>query len=311
MPVSRNVRVLAAGLLAAFLSTGLSAAAPQGGFAPGGRTLDANLYMQTSAEYQAVCLQTYNWAAERLRSRLAAREDNGRRPAVVMDLDETVFDNGGYQSFREREGLQFSDITWGVWEREFAREVRLVPGAGEFIARAERSGVSVVYISNRRAEHRDRTIEVLQRLGLGLDGIETRLMLRTDSSDKSERRRTAEARFHVLMYVGDNLRDFSEEFAAPSPLPRTASGLAEAIERRSERVRQAASHWGVDWIVLPNPAYGEWQRLLPPDPYQSLRATEMKVPAAEFQTAEGSGIGEAILIQLPDGPPRTGGRDRR
>src|SRR5262245_11033809 len=29
---------------------------------PQERGIDANLYMQTSAEYAAVCLQTYNWA---------------------------------------------------------------------------------------------------------------------------------------------------------------------------------------------------------------------------------------------------------
>src|SRR5436190_15008263 len=64
---------------------------------PQERSIDANLWQQTSGEYHALCLQTYRWAGERLRDRLAARRPeaikSGRtKPfAVVMDLDETVF----------------------------------------------------------------------------------------------------------------------------------------------------------------------------------------------------------------------------
>src|SRR5687768_11605457 len=56
----------------------------------------ANLYMQTSAEYEAVCLQTYSLALERLKTKLAARSVGDLKPAVVMDLDETVIDNSGF-----------------------------------------------------------------------------------------------------------------------------------------------------------------------------------------------------------------------
>src|SRR4051812_21553251 len=52
----------------------------------------ANLYMQ-SAEYRACCLQTYKLAQEKLIARLRGLPADGPRPAVVMDLDETVLDN--------------------------------------------------------------------------------------------------------------------------------------------------------------------------------------------------------------------------
>src|SRR5215218_2026064 len=63
---------------------------------PPHRSLDANLWMQSSAEYRACCLQAYNLARRRLIEKLAA-EPPGRwakPPAVVLDLDETVLDNG-------------------------------------------------------------------------------------------------------------------------------------------------------------------------------------------------------------------------
>ena len=47
--------------------------------------------MQTAAEYRACCLQTYQWMAERLRVKLALQSNNGAPPAVVLDLDETLF----------------------------------------------------------------------------------------------------------------------------------------------------------------------------------------------------------------------------
>ncbi|MBL9090994.1 MAG: hypothetical protein JNL96_07200, partial [Planctomycetaceae bacterium] len=52
-----------------------------------------NLYLQASAEFQAACLQIYRCAGDRLRKIMTNQELAGRRPAVVMDLDETVFDN--------------------------------------------------------------------------------------------------------------------------------------------------------------------------------------------------------------------------
>jgi acid phosphatase len=179
---------------------------------PQEHALDANLYMQTAAEYQAVCLQTYNLATERLRQKLAASRLDGSPPAVVMDLDETVLDNSAFQSFLDRERLNYSDALWGIWERDFPQEVGLIPGAKAFIEAAEQLGVTVVYISNRDEKLRASTIAALRQNGLSLERIDSRLLLKTTTSDKTERRKIAEGRFNALIYIGDNLRDFSEEF---------------------------------------------------------------------------------------------------
>jgi acid phosphatase len=243
---------------------------------PQEHALDANLYMQTAAEYQAVCLQTYNLATERLRQKLAATHDDGAPPAVVMDLDETVLDNSAFQSFLDRDKLNHSDALWGIWERDFPQEVGLIPGAKAFIEAAEQLGVTVVYLSNRDEKLRNSTIAALRQNGLSLEGIDNRLLLKTTTSDKTERRKIAGGRFNALIYLGDNLRDFSEEFKAPQLASNDEAGQKKAIAERADRVRRANYHWGNDWFILPNPVYGEWQRLCGDNPRGKLKVTAMK-----------------------------------
>ncbi len=50
---------------------------------PAGRSIDANLYMQTSAEYRAACYQAFNLASLRLEQKLAKPTD-GKPRAVVL-----------------------------------------------------------------------------------------------------------------------------------------------------------------------------------------------------------------------------------
>ena len=243
---------------------------------PQEHALDANLYMQTAAEYQAVCLQTYNLAAERLRQKLTATSHAGSPPAVVMDLDETVFDNSAFQSFLDRDRLNNSDALWTIWERDFPQEVGLIPGAKAFIEGAEHLGVTAVYLSNRDESFRSSTIAALKKNGLSLEGIDNRLLLKTTTSDKTERRKIAEGRFNVLIYFGDNLRDFSEEFKAPKLASNDDAGQMKAIAERVEKVRRANYRWGNDWFILPNPVYGEWQQLCGDNPRGKLKPTAMK-----------------------------------
>src|SRR5262249_57762477 len=48
---------------------------------PREHALDANLYMQTSGEYRALCLQIYEWSTERLKARLHSNVRASKRPA--------------------------------------------------------------------------------------------------------------------------------------------------------------------------------------------------------------------------------------
>lgn len=241
---------------------------------PPNRSLDANLYMQTSAEYRACCLQAYNLARLRLERIVADAKEPAARLAVVLDLDETVVDNSAFQSMMIRSRLAYDQRLWDIWEAEHWDKWGLVPGAKAFIDDARRMGVTVVYLSNRNDRFREQTKRGLDRLGIP-PAQESHLRLATDTSDKTRRRTEVEAEYRVVLLVGDNLRDFSEEFRTPK-LADDADGetLRAAIRGRKAKVDAHAADWGDRWIILPNPAYGEWAKPLD----RGLRDVEQLVP---------------------------------
>jgi len=247
---------------------------------PEQRSLTANIYNQAAAEYRACCMTIYAAAAYRLEEMMEDADPPLARPAVVMDLDETVLDISSFQTFLYENELSYTPELWSVYEQEGVGEVLLVPGAGEFIARAEALGVSVVYLSNRNEATREYTVAALEQLGLNTKGIEERIFLKPTggSSDKSARRDAISARYNIVMIFGDNLRDFAEIFA-PERLGDDAAtdDYLRAIGARGAAVDAAACHWGVDWFVLPNSMYGEWEKLVPPNPVDILRPTGMTV----------------------------------
>jgi acid phosphatase len=243
---------------------------------PQTRGIDATLWMQTSGEYRACCLQTYRFAMERLTEKLHAHPKGARAPAIIMDLDETVIDNAAYQTWLIQNHEKYSDSSWSRWEKDHGDEVTLVPGALDFIGLAERSGVRVVYISNRTEENRAATTRTLDRLKIDTTAINDRLLLTTGPSDKTARRRHVLDHYRVLMLLGDSLRDFAEEFRAAKVDARDAAGQNRGIADRLRQVDEHREFWGNDWIVLPNPAYGEWTRLIGERPVENMRQTKMK-----------------------------------
>ena len=238
---------------------------------PPNRGLDANLWMQISAEYRACCYQAYNLARWRLTDKAHHVPPGGwaKPPAVVLDLDETVLDNGAFQARLLRNGLGYDQATWDDWEQNDSAQVRLVPGAQEFIAEAKRLGVTPVYITNRsqKAELRTGTLEALKHLGIEVPGDD--LLCAANTSDKTDRRTAVEARYTVLLYLGDNLRDFFDgDFKStvdnlrPGPKTTDPDRLRSAITARAAAVDRCEDLFGREWIILPNPAYGEWGKVL-------------------------------------------------
>jgi hypothetical protein len=62
------------------------------------KAFNAILWMHTSAEYRALCLQTYKNALAAVTDEVELRGsgDKGAKLAVVMDLDATVLDNSRF-----------------------------------------------------------------------------------------------------------------------------------------------------------------------------------------------------------------------
>ena len=246
------------GVLAANLFRPVAADAPKA-FAreePIYRSLDANLAVQTSAEYRACCLQAYNLATCRLNEKLAGDPKFPNRPAVILDLDETVFDNSGFQAVMARSGLTFDQRLFDWWEDSQGAEVELVPGALDFIQAAKAKKVEICYITNRR--NHTKTMDVLVRLGLEVPADQLKVNTEKKSSNKQKRRDEVAEKFTVVMLVGDNLRDFDEVFKFPDP--ELMVPAAKSIPARAEAVDKNKAKFGVDWIILPNPMYGEWMK---------------------------------------------------
>jgi len=258
--------------------------------------IGSNLYLQTSPEYRALCYQTYKSAKLRLEA-IVADDKQPDELVVVMDLDETVFDNSAFQTYLYRTNQEYSDTLWANYEENYGKDVTLVPGAAHFIQMARLMKVNVVFVSNRLQKYQASTVATMKRLGLDRllnhrDLNELMYLKRepigsepSAPSEKTTRREQIGARFRIAMLVGDNLRDFSDVFAKQkkqlpaAPAVATAQDVLELIDVRKALVDESVAHWGTDWFVLPNPVYGEWDRVIKVDPIELMHKTSMPIGA--------------------------------
>lgn len=205
----------------------------------------AVLFTQHSGEYTALCYQAYASAKMQLPGAIAGVN----KPAVVLDLDETVLDNSPYTAWQIRNDQPYAPETWDDWVN--LAEAEEVPGAGSFLHFADSLGVHLMYISNRDTSQLAPTISNMESLGLPQLGGE-HFLLKSTTSDKTERRDAVESSgYEIVMFIGDNLGDFTGEYDKPAT--------------NDERKRLAAEHndrFGRKYIVLPNTLYGTWEGAL-------------------------------------------------
>src|SRR4029453_15189431 len=155
---------------------------------PASDLLNAVLWMQRSAELKASALTAFALARIRLDQGLpppawtgAPKEQTGAYqslpPAVILDLDETILDNSGYQAWMTLRGTTFDPKTWNAYVNTVTSLA--VPGALEFARYADAKGVKVFYVSNRAAEEEPATRKNLEKLGFPMGGaVDTMLMSR-------------------------------------------------------------------------------------------------------------------------------------
>lgn len=201
-------------------------------------------WIETSAEYPALVRQTYRRAGERLEE-LAV----GRTPgtwAVVVDADETLLSNVGYQWEMFRRGKVWDQEAWDAWAHR--AEAEALPGARTYLERVRQLGGIVAVITNRDENVCDSTRLNLERQELPFDVV---LCRRNGESDKSGRWNSVRAGTareglppaEVLMWVGDNIHDFPD--------------LHQEAHRDTP---EALNGFGDHWFLLPNPMYGSWTR---------------------------------------------------
>jgi len=240
-------------------------ATPAAATVPADDNLNAVLWLQRSMEYRALSETVFRAAAERLDAaladpawdalvpaeRAAAGDAAGRPPAIILDIDETVLDNSAYQARLVVDGGEFNDAGWDAWVEE--RKAIPVPGALALTRAAADRGVTVFYISNRRADSAEATLENLRRQGFPVQHGDVFLGLGTQvpgceqaGSGKTCRRQLVGRGHRVLMQFGDQLGDFVQ---APANTPA-----------QHEALHAEYRDWfGQRWWVLPNPTYGAWE----------------------------------------------------
>jgi 5'-nucleotidase (lipoprotein e(P4) family) len=228
-------------------------------------TLNATLWVQTSAEHDALTMEIYGMARRQIDEAIAnptwsaldgPAPDPAKPPAIILDLDETAIDTSASAARLLKKGTTFSEEDWNTFA--LAGNARAIAPALDFLRYASSRGVAIFYITNRLAAQEPALRRNLAGLGFPVDDRDGDTVLtRRDrpewsSSDKSPRRAFVGERYRVVMLFGDDLNDFA---------PAAGKPLAE----RNEIVRGHADWWGRRWFALPNPVYGSWERAVTGD----------------------------------------------
>jgi 5'-nucleotidase (lipoprotein e(P4) family) len=164
--------------------------------------------------------------------------------AVIVDIDETVLDNSRFQAQLIKERRPYNQADWLEWSNLSAASA--IPGAVEFLQYAARRRVSVFYVTNRREPEKAGTLTNLKKLGFPNVTEET-VMVRGDTSSKEARRAKIREHYRIVLLCGDNLADFSDDFSGKD------------IPLRAAEVDRQRIRFGRQFIMLPNPMYGDWE----------------------------------------------------
>lgn len=206
------------------------------------QNVNAALYQNASAEVAWLYEQGY--AHARLKLDVNLRDTSSLKPAVIVDVDETVLDNSPYELENLLAGCTYSDSTWKVWTARAT--AKPLPGALDFLNYAKSRGCAVFYITNRSASEKGVTIANLVAHGFP-DADGTHVMTMEASSDKTERRQLVQAGHRVVLYVGDQLTDYDQllrDRSIEEGLPSMYS-ISELLQRF--------------FVLLPNSTYGYWR----------------------------------------------------
>ncbi len=203
--------------------------------------LTSVLWLQTSAEYRALCYQAYNLAE----MRIYEHTENASQKAIVVDVDETILDNSFYRA--EKIKNEDFDESFGYWIKQEKAEA--VPGALEFLQKADSLGFQIFYITNRDERYREFTTDNMKKLGFPQIQKEHLLLRQNYVSDKSIRRKFILKKYEIILLIGDNLLDFDQIF------------YGDNIQHRKDLVDQHKTEFGKKFIILPNPIHGRWKKM--------------------------------------------------
>ena len=207
----------------------------------------AVLWQQSSGERRALSYQAFALARLMLDRDLRMNRRLRQPRAVIVDLDETILDNGLYQGMQVRNHVNFNQKDWTEWVNR--AEATAVPGSVEFLSYAAARGVTVFYITNRNDIQKQGTATNLKKLGFPNVNDQT-LLVQTDpkKSSKEPRRQSVGAKYRIVLLMGDDLNDFAKVFED-----------SKTVESRIAASDRFKNEFGKRFIVLPNAMYGNWE----------------------------------------------------
>ena len=231
---------------------------------PAHDNLNATVWMQSSAEYEANVRGMYAAAERSLDAALIepswsalpqGESQSGfesKPPAIIVDADETMIDNSAYQARSIRENRGYTAESWQAWVN--ARAARAMPGAVDFANYAKAHDVTIFFITNRDAPAEyEATVANLRALGFPIADDASNVVLRGDArapgKEKGARRQWVGRTHRVVLMLGDNLADFLD-------------GAGTDVAARQTLMAPYRDWWGQRWFMLPNPAYGSWENAI-------------------------------------------------
>jgi len=221
----------------------------------------ATLWFQSAAEMRLSYYQAYNYATMLLDHKLETVKDK-RKPAVVLDIDETVLDNSPYQGKLLLDGENYASSSWMEWTA--LAKAQALPGVKKFVDYAMERGVEVFYISNRKVNRLGATIENLRKEGLP-NADSSHVYLKKETSDKTARRAKVSEGYNILVFVGDNLTDYSELYA-----DRGADMGKGLVDENLDELLGS-------FVMLPNPMYGEWEKAIYNNDYRRTDSIKLEM----------------------------------
>ncbi len=205
-------------------------------------TLNASLWIQTAAEYRALCYQGYNITLDLLRSAKESAKSGDKPLAVIMDCDETLLDN----TPSDTSIIDNDTKSWNIFV-EWVKEAKAaaMPGAEEFLKEVDALGVELFYVTNRPENMRADTVRNMK--GLNFPQVDDRhVSFASGSSNKDSRFSRIEQDYNVIVYLGDRMDDF----------PINLYG--KMMQERRAVTDQNRTLFGRKYIMFPNPVYGSW-----------------------------------------------------
>ncbi|AFZ27250.1 putative secreted acid phosphatase [Cylindrospermum stagnale PCC 7417] len=232
-------------------------------------------WVQQSGEYRALAYQAFNIAKLTFDQ---AKSKDISRPAIIVDIDETVLDNSPYQAGLFDSDNVFQPDTWNQWVKEAKN--KSIPGALEFVNYVNSNGGKVFFISDRDGKRVNKyqksaveTATISNLKSVGFTGVNEQTVLLKgkfskiiDGKENTSKQWRIEAvkngsadgkKYTVIALIGDNLNDFDET-------------AGKKNQQRRDHVDKNRNFYGVldaipngviepAYIAIPNPMYGNWE----------------------------------------------------